>query len=416
MDKKYEYGTEENRALLKRETENLLGFGHKFPAPGGGSAWLDNEGNPDPSRGIQTWITCRMAHVYSLGTLLGHPGSEELVDAAVEGLLGHLHDDENGGWYPEITWDGKPAPDKICYAHAFVILAGTSATLIGRPKGPELLEKALDAYNKHFWDDEIGLAVDTWNTEFTKLDPYRGLNANMHTTEAFLAVADVTGDEEYRRRAGRIIDHVVGWAANNEWRIPEHFNEDWTPDLECNRDKPDDQFKPFGATPGHGIEWARLITQYALSSDRPQAEKDRLIAAAEHLFARALEDGWNRNGTVGLAYTTDWDGNPVVTDRMHWTLAESVNTSATLAKVTGKQVYKDWYAKFWQYIDEHLVDHDKGSWFHQLDKDNNVLDTVWPGKSDLYHATQCTLIPLLDPAVSVAPALKAARAESAKEA
>ena len=70
MDKKYEYGTEENRALLKRETENLLGFGHKFPAPGGGSAWLDNEGNPDPSHGIQTWITCRMAHVYSLGTLL----------------------------------------------------------------------------------------------------------------------------------------------------------------------------------------------------------------------------------------------------------------------------------------------------------------------------------------------------------
>ena len=30
----------------------------------------------------------------------------------------------------------------------------------------------------------------------------------MHTTEAFLAVADVTGNEEYRERAGRIIDHV----------------------------------------------------------------------------------------------------------------------------------------------------------------------------------------------------------------
>ena len=29
-----------------------------------------------------------------------------------------------------------------------------------------------------------------------------------------------------------------------------------------------------------------------------------------------------------------------------------MNTSATLATVTGKQVYKDWYATFWQYIDE----------------------------------------------------------------
>ena len=77
----------------------------------------------------------------------------------------------------------------------------------------------------------------------------------MHTTEAFLAVADVTGNEEYRERAGRIIDHVVGWASNNSWRIPEHFTADWQPDLECNHDKPDDQFKPYGATPGHGIEW-----------------------------------------------------------------------------------------------------------------------------------------------------------------
>lgn len=60
--------------------------------------------------------------------------------------------------------------------------------------------------------------------------------------------------------------------------------------------------------------------------------------------------------TIGLAYTTDWNGKPVVTDRMHWTLAESVNTSATLATVTGKQVYKDWYAIFWKYIDEYLID------------------------------------------------------------
>ena len=34
----------------------------------------------------------------------------------------------------------------------------------------------------------------------------------MHSVEAFLAVADVTGDETWRERAGRIIKHVLGWA------------------------------------------------------------------------------------------------------------------------------------------------------------------------------------------------------------
>ena len=404
----YEYGTDANTALLARETSELLAFGRNFPAPNGGSGWLDATGQLDPSHGVETWITSRMAHVYSLGHLYGVPGCEELVDKALAGLTGPLHDDKNGGWHPGVDVDGNPTPGKICYAHAFVILAATSATLIGRPGAKELLDEALATYDAHFWDEEQGLAVDTWNTEFTELDPYRGLNANMHTVEAFLAVADVTGREDYRVRAGRIIDHVIGWASHNEWRIPEHFHADWSLDLECNADKPDDQFKPYGATPGHGIEWARLITQWALSTFKnDEAGRKPYVDAAEQLFNRAVADAWNRNGTIGLAYTTDWKGEPVVTDRMHWTLAEAVNTSATLAKVTGKAEYRDWYQTFWQYVDEYVIDHEHGSWFHQLDKDNHVIGTVWPGKSDLYHATQATLIPRLDPAVSVAPALKA---------
>ncbi|PJM79629.1 AGE family epimerase/isomerase [Bifidobacterium scaligerum] len=403
---KYSLGTEANRIFMASETYELLKFGTGFPAPNGGSGWLNGDGSLDPSQGVQTWITCRMAHVYSIGALLGYPGAGELVDKALKGLTGILHDDEHGGWYPQVNEDGSPAPDKICYTHAFVILAASSALLAGRPGASELLDEALKTFNERFWDDETGLAVDTWNTEFTKLDPYRGLNANMHTTEAFLAVADATGDNTYRVRAGRIIDHVIGWAKNNEWRIPEHFNSDWSINLEFNADKKDDQFKPYGATPGHGIEWARLITQWALSSFANAEGAEPYIEAAELLFARAVADGWNADGTVGLAYTTDWSGKPVVTDRMHWTLAEGLNTSATLYAATGKEEYANWYATFAEYVDEHLIDHEGGSWFHQLDKDNKVIGTVWPGKSDLYHAFQSTLIPFLDPAVSVATAVK----------
>ena len=133
----------------------------------------------------------------------------------------------------------------------------------------------------------------------------------MHTTEAFLAVADATGNNTYRVRAGRIIDHVIEWAAHNRWRIPEHFKSDWSLDLECNADKKDDQFKPYGATPGHGIEWARLIVQWALSSFANRDGARPYIDAAEHLFARAVDDAWNADGAEGLVYTTDWNGTPV---------------------------------------------------------------------------------------------------------
>ena len=407
VNKKYLIDTDENKKFLEDVRNGLLNFGHAFPSPGGGSYYLGDDGTPWKDRNRETWITSRMAHVYSIGTFLGHEGSEELADAALKGLRGELHDDKNGGWYAGLTADNEIVPTKQCYAHAFVILAASSGVLAGRPGAQELLEDALKTYDLRFWNEEEGLSCDTWNTEFTVLDDYRGLNANMHTVEAFLAAADVTGDEKYRIRAGRIIDRVAGWAKNNNWRIPEHFSKDWVADLECNKERPDDPFKPYGATPGHGIEWARLITQWALSFYRTNMQNAAsYVAIAESLYNRAIEDAWEADGAPGICYTTDWEGHPVVHDRMHWTLAEAINTSAVLWHVTKIQKYADDYAKFMKYLDEKVLDHVHGSWFHQLDQNNELLTTVWPGKPDLYHATQATLIPYYAPNLSIAPAVK----------
>ena len=407
MNSKYEISTKENREFLKASCEELLNFGHRFPSPNGGSYYLGDDGTPWKDRNRETWITCRMAHVYSLGLMLGHEGSGELADAALKGLKGELHDEKNGGWYAGVTPEGDIVPNKQCYAHAFVILAASSALTAGRSGAEELLDEALAVYDQYFWNEEEGLACDTWNTEFTVLDDYRGLNANMHTVEAFLAAGDVIGDKKYHIRAGRIIDHVIGWAEDNSWRIPEHFTKEWVADLDCNRDRPDDPFKPYGATPGHGIEWARLITQWALANCGEEKEElEKYLQAAEKLYTTAIKDGWNADGAPGIVYTTDWNGKAVVRDRMHWTLAEAINTSAVLYHVTGKEKYAKDYAEFMKYLDEVVMDHENGSWFHQLDETNHLKETVWPGKSDLYHALQSTLIPYHKTDTSIAPAVE----------
>ena len=88
MTEKYRIDTKENQRFLKDIREDLLRFGHAFPAPGGSSYYLGDDGTPWKERNRETWITCRMAHVYSIGVLLGHDGSRELAGAAIKGLKG----------------------------------------------------------------------------------------------------------------------------------------------------------------------------------------------------------------------------------------------------------------------------------------------------------------------------------------
>ncbi len=89
---KYQINTKENKAFLQEICQNLLDFGHQFPSPGGSSYYLGDDGAPWKDRSRETWITCRMIHVYSIGAFLGHKGSEALVDAGLKGLMGELKD------------------------------------------------------------------------------------------------------------------------------------------------------------------------------------------------------------------------------------------------------------------------------------------------------------------------------------
>lgn len=407
MKEKYKIDTRENRDFLQKIRDDLFAFGHRFPSLGGSAWYLGDDGTPWKDKNRDTYVTCRMAHAYSIASLLGHEGGKELMEDAIKGLCGELKDREHGGWYEGLAADGKPLLRKQCYTHAFVILAFSSAYIAGKEGAEQLLEEALAEYDNYFWNEEEGLAFDNWNTEFTVLDDYRGLNANMHTVEAFLAASDATGKEEYRKRAGRIIDCVIGWAKGNNWRIPEHYTKEWEPDLEKNKEKPDDPFKPYGATPGHGMEWSRLIMQWALSVYQGNEEAMRpYLEAAKGLFERVMADAWSADGAPGIVYTTDWDGKPIVRDRMHWTLAEAINTAAVLYRITKEEKYAEAYAAFMEYLDEKVLDHVNGSWFHQLDENNCTKGTVWPGKPDIYHALQATLIPYYAPDVSIALAVK----------
>jgi mannose/cellobiose epimerase-like protein (N-acyl-D-glucosamine 2-epimerase family) len=251
------------------------------------------------------------------------------------------------------------------------------------------------------------MIVDAWSAGWSRLDPYRGANANMHAVEAFLAVAEVTGRRGWAERALRILERVVHRVARaSEWRLPEHFDPSWRAQRDYNVAEPGHPFRPYGVTIGHLLEWARLAlhARTLLGPDAPAW----LLEDARALYGAAVERGWSVDGAPGFVYTTDFEDRPVVRERMHWVVAEAIAAAWTLHRETGDPAPLDHYRTWWEYAEAYLVDRRHGSWRHELDPRNRPSASVWAGKPDVYHAYQACLLPLLPAAASFAGA--AARA------
>lgn len=395
-----------HRRWLEREGDRLLDFARGARHPDGGFAWLDERGVPRLDQPVELWITARMTHVFALGQLLGRQDSRELVDHGIRALLGPLRDQVNGGWYSAVSGADPIERNKQTYGHAFVVLAASSAARSGHPLAGRLLDDALEVMDTRFWSEADGMVLDEYDERFETPNPYRGINANMHTVEAFLAASDVTGDRMWRDRALRITERVLkAQAPQSNWRLVEHFDTAWQPLAGYNLDQPADPFRPYGATVGHGLEWARLALNLhaAYGADAPEW----LPTAAVRLFDRAVGDGWAADGAPGFVYTTDWDGKPVVRHRMHWVVAEATATAASLYRATGEQRFAELYEQWWGYIDERMRDVVGGSWWHELDERNQPSALVWSGKPDVYHALQATLIPRLPLTPTISTALHA---------
>lgn len=389
---------------LDAEFRRLLAFPSDPRHPQGGFAVLDADGDAQPQEPVHTWITGRMTHVHALGHLQGIPGSGPLIDHGVAALAGLLRDEEHGGWFRSVSSTGEPDTTKDAYQHAFVVLGASSATAAGRVGASSLLEEALVVYER-FWEEDVGLLVESYDRTWQGCESYRGANSNMHAVEACLAAGDVTGDVRWYDRALRIATFLIDEVARqHRWRLVEHFDPDWRPLLEHHRDEPAHPFRPYGTTVGHWLEWARLLLQLEASLPAPPAW---LLEAAIELFSISTTVGWAADGRPGFVYTLDWDDQPVVTARMHWVITEAIAAAAILHERTGGQGYEEWYRTFWDHAATAFIDGERGSWHHELTAGLTPATGTWAGKPDLYHAVQATLLPQLAIAPSLATQLAA---------
>ncbi|QPM89201.1 AGE family epimerase/isomerase [Pseudooceanicola algae] len=376
-----------HQAWLRNQADRLLSlFEATAIDPHGGFFTLDSQGRPNEDDGFrQLHDTTRMIHCFALAELMGRPGAHVIVGHGLDFLRNFHADDKLGGYAWNARNDGAMAGNKTAYGHAFTLLAASTARLAGHDTD-DLLKDVTEVIDTRFWEESAGAVTEEFALDWAPYPEYRGQNCNMHMTEALMAAYEATGDVTYLKKAERIAGLLINIHARaHDWRVVEHFDANWRPDTEYDGDP---MFRPAGVTPGHGLEWVRLLVQLYRTSGGSQ---DWMIEAARGLFARAIADGWDSTGG-GLVYTTDFAGKPLVRDRYWWPVCEGIGAAHALRGLDPQA--EDWYRRFWDFAATRLIDHENGGWFPQLDDKGCPSQDPFFGKPDLYHALQACLVPL----------------------
>jgi sulfoquinovose isomerase len=379
-----------HRAWLNGEAEALFAFFELNSLdPVGGFAALDEAGERianETARPLHA--TTRMVHSFAVAMLNGRPGAADFVDHGMKAIWTRHRDARHGGYFWSFDAEGPVERDKLAYGHAFVLLAASSALCVGHPDAPRLMSDISEVLETRFWEAAAGASAEEFHEDWSPFSDYRGQNSNMHLTEALMAAFEATGERSYLDKAESIATLILGrFAAAADWRVPEHYRADWSVDRDY---RGSDMFRPYGYTPGHALEWARLALQlYALG----QRKLKWLPDAARRLFAQALAQGWDQH-RGGLYYTIEYDGTPRVRDRLWWPICEGLGAAHFLSALDGDDFAQQSYRRFWDFAARHLIDRKHRGWHPQLDDELKPIVRYFAGKPDIYHALQACLIPL----------------------
>ncbi|MCF1709215.1 AGE family epimerase/isomerase [Tabrizicola sp. J26] len=384
-----------HRQWLLDQAKSLFAFFHPAALnPKGGFHPLDDAGRPFAAPGPNGAArhlheATRMVHCYAMAHQLGLPGADRMIDHGMDFIWTRHRDQKNGGYFWGIDDSGPVNPTKQAYGHAFVLLAGSSAKVVGHPDADQMISDVTEILLHHFWDNAAGATTEEYAADWQPLGSYRGQNSNMHLTEALMAAFEATGDRSYLVMAERIASLIINCHARAEgWRVAEHFHADWTVDRDYAGDP---MFRPAGTTPGHALEWSRLLVQLWELGGRQHAW---MHEAAQALFLKTCAIGWDR-AQGGFYYTLDWQDRPDRSDRYWWPCAEGIAAASVLRQVSDDPRFELWYRRIWSFVATHVIDHQGGSWWPEIDDDLKPVSRVFTGKPDLYHAVQACLIPLL---------------------
>ena len=317
-------------------------------------------------------------------------GNREYLDAAdwaFRALTGTFLDPEHGGVYWTVNSDGEPAEDrKHHYAQAFAIYGlteyhrvqpGSNALGIAKSIYELLEEHARDRRHGGYIEGSARdwSALEEMRLSERDLESRKSMNTMLHVIEAYSNLLRVWDDDRLLRRHHALITLFLDRIYRNG-HLALFFDDEW------NALTPAYSF-------GHDIEAAWLLVDGASLHDDEDLI-NRCSDVAITLAERTMEEGTDDDG--GIVYEAE-PGRVTDGCKAWWVQAEAIVGYHTAYLISRDGRFRDAMGRSWNYIVDHLIDHEHGDWIKQLTRDNHRI----PGRPKVsmwdcpYHHSRACL-------------------------
>lgn len=308
------------------------------------------------------------------------------ADHAYEFMAKYCLDNENGGIFWAIKYDGTPEDTmKHTYNQAFAIYALSSYSDASGKKEP--LEKAFALYDviESKCKDDIGY-LEAFDINFNIIDndalsengvmADRTMNTLLHVFEAYTELYRVSKREDVKEKLIDILNAFADKIYNPELKRQEvFFNNNWESIIDL-------------YSYGHDIETAWLIDR-GLDIIGDEEITKKLSPITKTLTQNVYTVAFN-----GHSLANECEKGVVNSHRIWWVQAESVVGFYNGYQVdNSKTEFRDAAANQWEFIKEFVVDKRDGSeWFEEVDENGKPyqgLPIVQPWKCPYHNGRMC---------------------------
>ncbi len=310
----------------------------------------------------------------------------EIADRAFNYISTNFIDQQNGGIYWSINFNGVPFDSKKqIYALAFLQYGCSEYYKCNHSQSAKQL--AIDLYyliQKYSFDKSKTGYLEAFTKDWKPIADLRlsekdanekkTMNTHLHILEAYTNLYRIWPDANLKQSIYLLIknftEHIID---KNTWHLNLFFNEDW-------------EIKSNIISYGHDIEAAWLLQEAAeVLQDEKLIQQIKIMAFK---IAGATMEGLDKCG--GLWY--EKEGNHLIKEKHWWPQAEVMVGFFNVFQITKNENFLNLSNASWDFIKQYIRDNKNGEWFWGVDEDNKPLqnkDKVGIWKCPYHNSRAC---------------------------